>query len=133
MIRVIIELDCLPSTSGMGRRPADRNQAAPYVFLLPALDPYIMGYQDRQRFLAPERHDKIFDRAGNAMPTAWANGQVVGVWGQRKDGRVVCGLFKPVGDDTLALLTDQARRLESFLEGEFLALSTSTSFTRNLK
>ena len=107
----------------------------PYVFFLPALDPYTMGYQDRQRSLrvAPEHRDKIFDRAGNAMPTVWANGQVVGAWGQHKDGSVVYGLFEPVGDDTLARLTDEARRLESFLEAEFLALSTSTPFTRSLK
>jgi len=108
---------------------------APHVFLLPALDPYIMGYQDRQRSLrvAPEHRDKIFDRAGNAMPTAWANGQVVGAWSQRKNGSVVYGLFKPLGDDALALLSREARRLESFLEGEFLAWSTSTPFTRSLK
>ena len=107
----------------------------PYVFLLPALDPYIMGYQDRSRSLrvTPENRDKIFDRAGNAMPTVWANGQVVGAWGQRKDGSVAYGLFESVSDDALALLAHEARRLESFLEGEFLALSTSTPFTRNLK
>ena len=107
----------------------------PYVFFLPALDPYIMGYQDRSRSIrvAPEHRDKIFDRAGNAMPTVWVNGQVVGAWGQRKNGSVVFGLFEPISDDALALLTDEARRLESFLESEFLALSTSTPFTRNLK
>jgi hypothetical protein len=62
---------------------------APYVFFLPTLDPYIMGCQDRRRFLAAEHHDKVFDHAGNAMPTVWANGQVVGAWGQHQDGRVV--------------------------------------------
>jgi len=108
---------------------------APYVFLLPALDPYVMGYQDRHRSLrvAPEHRDKVFDRAGNAMPTVWANGQVVGAWGQRKDGSVVYGLFESVGDDALALLAHEARRLESFLDGEFLAPSTHTPFTRSLK
>jgi len=54
---------------------------APYVFFLPGLDPYIMGYRDRRRFLAPEHRAKVFDRAGNAMPTVWADGRVVGVWG----------------------------------------------------
>jgi hypothetical protein len=101
--------------------------------LLPALDPYIMGYQDRCRFLASEQHDKVFDCAGNAMPTVWANGQVVGAWGQRKDGSLVYGLFESVADDALAVLAHEARRLESFLEAESLALSTSTLFTRNLK
>ena len=105
----------------------------PYVFLLPALDPYIMGYQDRRRFLESEHHSKVFDRAGNAMPTVWVNGQVVGAWGQRKDSSVVYGLFESVGDNALALLIRDARRLESFLQGEILAFSTSTPFTRSLK
>ena len=106
---------------------------APYVFFLPALDPYIMGYQDRSRFFTTEHRDKIFDRAGNAMPTVWVNGQVVGAWGQRQDGSVVYGLFESVGDDALALLAHEAQRLESLLEGEFLAPSTHTPFTRSLK
>jgi hypothetical protein len=64
----------------------------PYVFLLPGLDPYIMGYRDRGRFLAAEHRAKVFDRAGNAMPTVWVNGRVVGAWGQRKDGSVIYSL-----------------------------------------
>jgi hypothetical protein len=105
----------------------------PYVFFLPALDPCIMGYQDRRRFLMPEHHDKSFDRASNAMPTVWVNGQVVGAWGQRKDGSVVYGLFESVGDNARAMRADEARRLEGFLAGEFLAPSTQTPFTRSLK
>ncbi len=106
---------------------------APYVFFLPGLDPYIMGYQDRRRFLALEHRDKVFDRAGNAMPTVWANGRVVGAWGQRQDGRVIYGLFESAGYDALTILAHESRRLETFMGGEFLALNTHTSFTRSLK
>jgi len=102
------------------------------VFFLPGLDPYIMGYHDRRRFLTPEHHAKIFDRAGNAMPTVWASGRVVGAWGQRKDGSVIYGLFEPVDKKDKALLASEARRLESFLGGEYLAPRTQTPFTRAL-
>jgi DNA glycosylase AlkZ-like len=102
------------------------------VFFLPGLDPYIMGYHDRRRFLTPEHHAKVFDRAGNAMPTVWANHRVVGAWGQRKDGSVVYGLFEPVGKKDEALLAREARRLESFLDGEYLAPRIQTPFTRAL-
>ena len=102
------------------------------VFFLPGLDPYIMGYRDRRRFLPPEHHTKIFDRAGNAMPTVWANGRVVGAWGQRNDGSVIYGFFEPVGKKDKALLASGARRLESFLGGEYLAPRTQTPFTRAL-
>lgn len=102
----------------------------PYVFLLPGLDPYIMGYRDRERFLAPEHRTKIFDRAGNAVPTVWANGRIVGAWGQRKDGSVIYGLFEPVDGGEAALLADEARRLEVFLGGEYLPPRYRTPFTR---
>ena len=104
----------------------------PCVYLLPSLDPYVMGYRDRDRFLAPEHRTKIFDRAGNAVPTAWANGRIVGAWGQRKDGGVIYGLFEPVDGEEAALLTDEARRLEVFLGGEYLPPRYRTPFTRAL-
>ena len=39
------------------------------VNLLPVLDPYIMGYKDRRRFLDPEHYHQAFDRSGNAFNT----------------------------------------------------------------
>jgi len=102
-----------------------------YVFF-PGLDPYIMGYRDRCRFLATEHRTKVFDRAGNAMPTVWVNGRVVGAWGQRKDGSVIYGLFEPVGEEKRALLAGEVQRLEIFLGGEFLPPRTHASFTRAL-
>jgi hypothetical protein len=106
---------------------------APFVFLLPGLDPCIMGYRDRHRFLASEHRAKVFDRAGNAMPTVWVSGRVVGAWGQRRDGSVVCGFFESVSGEEQALLEDEAQRLEGFLGSEFLPPRTQTSFTRALE
>jgi uncharacterized protein YcaQ len=106
----------------------------PTAFLLPSLDPYIMGYRERRRFLEPEHRAKLFDRAGNAVPTAWANGRVVGAWGQPKDeGDVIYRLFEPVSDELRALLDAQARRLEGFLGGEVLSPRFRTPFTRALE
>ncbi len=50
------------------------------VNLLPMLDPYIMGYKDRKRYLDPKDYHYIFDRSGNAAPTILLNGQIIGVW-----------------------------------------------------
>jgi len=105
----------------------------PYVFLLPGLDSYIMGYHDRGRFLAAGHRAKVFDRAGNAMPTIWVNARVVGAWGQRKDGSVVCGFFESVSEEERVLLEGEVQRLEGFLGGEFLPPRTHTPFTRALK
>lgn len=103
-----------------------------HVFLLPSLDPYIMGYQSRNRFLAPEDRAHVFDRAGNAMPTVWVGGRVTGAWGQRKDGSVAFGFFESPGEREAALVTAQARRLEAFLDGEALSQRSHTGFTRAL-
>ena len=113
----------------------------PYVFFLPNLDPYIMGYRDRRRFLAPEHRAKVFDRAGNAVSTVWVNGQVVGAWGQRKargeprrtNGGIIYGLFEPVGEEDQALLLDEAGRLEDFMGDEYLPPRFRTPFTRTLE
>jgi hypothetical protein len=105
----------------------------PYAFLLPALDPYIMGYQERRRFLADEHHAKVFDRAGNAVPTVWVNGRVVGAWGQQQNGRVVQGLFERIGAPAQALIAEEAQRLDNFLEGEVLPQRSHTPFTRALQ
>jgi hypothetical protein len=104
----------------------------PYAFLLPTLDPYVMGYQDRCRFLSPEHRSKVFDRAGNAVPTVWVNGRIVGAWGQRKDGQVFCKLIEPLSDAEQALIADEVRRLEDFLDGEVLPPGIRTPFTRAL-
>jgi hypothetical protein len=105
----------------------------PSAFFLPGLDPYIMGYRGRDRFLAREQRGKVFDRAGNAMPTVWADGRVAGAWGQRKDGSVVYGLFEAVREEAQVLLAEEARRLEGFLDGEFLPSRSHTAFTRALQ
>jgi hypothetical protein len=50
------------------------------VSFLPPLDPYMMGYKDRERYLSQEHYDMVFDRSGNATSSILLNGQVIGVW-----------------------------------------------------
>jgi uncharacterized protein YcaQ len=105
----------------------------PYVFFLPGLDPLIMGYLDRRRYLAGEHEIHVVARAGNTVSTVWVNGRVAGAWGQRTDGSLIYGLFEPVDQAMQALLTREASRLESFLAGEYLPPRYHTPFTRNLE
>jgi hypothetical protein len=68
----------------------------PWVALLPSLDPTVMGWQERSWYLGPHK-ERLFDRNGNAGPTIWVDGRVVGGWTQRKDtGEVVTALLEPV-------------------------------------
>ena len=50
------------------------------INLLPNLDPYIMGYKERERYLDKNYYNYIFDRSGNATTTIVNNGKVIGVW-----------------------------------------------------
>ncbi|MEY2450454.1 MAG: hypothetical protein QOD92_28, partial [Acidimicrobiaceae bacterium] len=52
-----------------------------------------------------------FDRAGNAGPTVWWDGRVVGAWTQRKDGEIAWRLLEDVGADATAAIAAEAERL----------------------
>lgn len=51
-----------------------------YNALLPCLDPYVMGYRDRDRYVDPGHFHDVFDRSGNATYTIWADGSIAGIW-----------------------------------------------------
>jgi hypothetical protein len=70
----------------------------PYAALLPALDPTVMGWKQREWFLGPHA-PALFDTNGNAGPTVWWDGRVVGGWAQRRSGEVVLRLLEDVGAD----------------------------------
>ena len=95
----------------------DKNETAavsPWVALLPALDTTTMGWAGRGWFLG--RHaGSLFDRNGNAGPTVWADGRVVGGWAQRKSGEVVYRLLEDIGRRAEQRVGAQAARLESWL------------------
>ncbi|MEU1466065.1 winged helix DNA-binding domain-containing protein [Streptomyces sp. NPDC005727] len=61
----------------------------PWAALLPALDPTVMAWQQRDWYLPDGLRPELFDRSGNVGPTVWWNGRVVGGWAQRADGGIV--------------------------------------------
>jgi hypothetical protein len=86
----------------------------PWVALLPALDPTTMGWAGRDFYLDPHR-PALFDRNGNAGPTIWLNGHVVGGWAQRGTGEVVLRLLEDVGTDATEAIEAEAARLTAWL------------------
>ena len=86
----------------------------PWVALLPALDPTTMGWAGRDFYLGPHR-PALFDRNGNAGPTIWLNGHVVGGWAQRATGEVVLRLLEDVGTDASEAIEAEAARLTAWL------------------
>ncbi|WP_328956694.1 winged helix DNA-binding domain-containing protein [Kitasatospora purpeofusca] len=87
----------------------------PWAALLPGLDPAVMGWRGRDWYLRPQDVPALFDRAGNAGPTVWWCGRVVGGWAQRADGEVVWRLFEDVGAEAVAAVGVEAERLVGWL------------------
>lgn len=90
----------------------------PTINLLPSLDPYLMGYKDRERYLEAENYQRVFDRSGNAVSSIMLNGRVVGVWDFDEDTEptVKIFLFDKLGDGVLRGIYAQAQKV-----GEFIA------------
>ena len=66
--------------------PEDTDEVAPpapWGALLPALDPTTMGWKERGFYLG-DHAPLVFDRNGNAGPTAWWDGRIVGGWTQER-------------------------------------------------
>jgi Winged helix DNA-binding domain len=88
----------------------------PWVALLPALDPTVMGWRARDFYLGPHR-DQLFDRTGNAGTTALVDGRVVGCWVQDADGAVRVVLLETVPARARRALNAEADRLTAWLGG----------------
>ncbi|MEV4622194.1 winged helix DNA-binding domain-containing protein [Asanoa sp. NPDC049573] len=86
----------------------------PWVALLPALDPTIMGWIGRDWYLGPHA-PALFDRSGNPGPTIWADGKVVGGWAQHADGRVVHRFLEDVPAATKKRVAAAASELADWL------------------
>jgi len=85
-----------------------------WAALLPSLDTTVMGWKERDWYLG--RHSQtLFDRNGNAGPTVWADGQVVGGWAQRENGQVVYELLDEVDSEMKDRIESRRRKLEEWL------------------
>jgi hypothetical protein len=91
---------------------SESGSGSPWAALLPALDPSVMGWADREWFLGDaEQRALLFDRSGNAGPTVWWDGQVVGSWAQRRDGEIAVRLLRDIGAEGMAAVNEAAERL----------------------
>ena len=86
----------------------------PAAALLPALDPTTMGWKERAWYLGPHA-SSLFDRNGNAGPTVWWEGRVVGGWAQRPDGEIAYRLLEDFGEDAERAVASEAERLAAWL------------------
>ena len=95
----------------------DEEPVEPWAALLPALDPTTMGWKERGFYLG-DHAERLFDTNGNAGPTAWWDGRVVGGWTQREDGTVVVVPAEKLDRAAARALDAEAKRLTTWLGGD---------------
>jgi hypothetical protein len=74
----------------------------------------------------------LFDRNGNAGPTVWVDGRVVGGWGHRRSGEVVVRLLRDVGSEAHAAIDAEAGRLAAWLGDTWIRPRFRTPLEREL-
>lgn len=84
------------------------------VSLLPSLDPATMGWKERGFYIGSGTAD-LFDRNGNAGPTVWLNGTVVGGWAQTRSGQIETELLREVTSSQKDRLNHEAAGLREWL------------------
>ncbi|UCE36571.1 MAG: AlkZ family DNA glycosylase [Thermoplasmata archaeon] len=92
----------------------------PLINFMPLLDPYLMGYKERKRYLAPELYTRVFDRSGNVTSTILMDGRIIGVWDfdEEKEPTVKILLFEKAESNVLKEINSQAKKIGKFISGE---------------
>lgn len=88
----------------------------PWGALLPGLDVTTMGWYHRDWYLG-EHRGQLFDNNGNAGPTVWWNGRIVGGWYQNAAAEVQLQLLEDPGRAARSALEKRARELTAWLDG----------------
>lgn len=111
-----VEVDLNGGTGYVGAEDADvvEETSRGIVALLPSLDPTTMGWKERDWYLGGHG-ERLFDRNGNAGPTIWSDGRIVGGWTQREDGEIIGEVFDDVGADVNRSIESELARLQEWL------------------
>lgn len=104
----------------------------PWIALLPALDATTMGWQARDWYLGPHR-PVVFDSNGNAGPTIWADGHIVGGWGQRASGGIATRSFVDIGSEAAAAVEAEADRIGQWVGATSIRSSFPTPIDIELR
>ena len=86
----------------------------PWAGFLPALDPTVMAWAGRDWYLG-EHRNALFDRSGNAGPTIWWDGRIVGGWASGRTGGIAIRLLRDSGVEAARAIEAESERLAAWL------------------
>jgi pyruvate/2-oxoacid:ferredoxin oxidoreductase alpha subunit len=93
----------------------------PQIALLPLMDPLVMGYAHKDRFVPDSLRPFVFDRSGNATSIILVDGIATGVWDLRSDTDATMLLHLPdseVSDKTRMAIAEAAKDLGRLITGD---------------
>ena len=90
-----------------------------------------MGRKERGWYLG-EMEGLLFDRNGNAGPTVWLDGRVIGGWAQRPSGEVAFRLLTDPGPSAADRVEQEAASLSAWLGDARITPRFRTPLERDL-
>ena len=86
------------------------------ISALPCLDPYIMGYKFRDRYIQDYGKEYIFDRSGNATNVITINGKIQGIWDrENKEPVIKYFIFGELTHNQSELVHTELEKMGKFL------------------
>lgn len=96
-----------------------KDKREPILNVLPGLDPYIMGYRDRERYVDYDYYEYIFDRSGNGTTTILLDGQIIGIWDltEKPEPQIKLYMLREI-DSNLNEIKRELKKLANFIIGK---------------
>jgi hypothetical protein len=114
----------------------ERLQDSPYsdtrsLSFLPKLDPYPMGYKEREKYINSKNYNMIFDRSGNVTSTIFLDGIAIGVWDVEEKPKCMIKyhLFHSIEKDIMDELHYEAKKIGEFYFEEDVDIVECESMT----
>lgn len=87
------------------------------VNILPGLDPYMMGYKNRERYVDYKYYEYIYDRSGNATTSIILNGYIIGIWDivEKPASQIKIFLFDEFNDDIKHQIELECKNIGRFI------------------
>ncbi|MFW9950276.1 MAG: DNA glycosylase AlkZ-like family protein, partial [Candidatus Thorarchaeota archaeon] len=101
------------------------------INVLPGLDPYVMGYKNRERYLDKKFYEYVFDRSGNGTTTILINGSIVGVWDliEKPKPSIKIYTFEKIAQDVFQAIKIECQKVSKFLTGKNLDIEKCSKMT----
>ncbi|MFX1303692.1 MAG: DNA glycosylase AlkZ-like family protein [Promethearchaeota archaeon] len=107
------------------------NSNKPLLTLLPELDPYPMGYKERERYIEFNNYNKVFDRSGNISSSIFLDGVIIGVWDaeEKPEPVVKFYLFRSIDKDLFEELCSKVQKIGKFYFNKEVPIKECESMT----